>query len=138
MDSAIRLSPQPERRQYLALRSFYKRHELTEEEVVTTHSVSPFWRGLTFEEWRRLIGQGLATLNPKQRKTLELACFEGLLLNEIADRTNESLPNVRHHYYRGLDGLRKFLRNGAGAGGRVCGESGQGRELNGEVNDAEP
>jgi len=32
------------------------------------------------------------------------------LLSEIAERTRESLPNVRHHYYRGLEGLRKFLK----------------------------
>jgi hypothetical protein len=31
------------------------------------------------------------------------------LLSEIADRTKESLANVRHHYYRGLEGLRKFM-----------------------------
>ena len=68
------------------------------------------WRGLTFQEWRRVIEQGLATLNEKQRKTIELVCFEGLFLSEIAERTNESLPNVRHHYYRGLEGLRKFLQ----------------------------
>jgi RNA polymerase sigma-70 factor (ECF subfamily) len=65
---------------------------------------------LTAEEWKRVIEQGLATLNEKQRKTLDLACFHGLLLSEIAERTKESLPNVRHHYYRGLEGLRKFLQ----------------------------
>ena len=57
-----------------------------------------------------MIEQGLSTLNEKQRKTLELVCFEGLLFGEIAERTKESLPNVRHHYYRGLEGLRKFLK----------------------------
>jgi len=76
------------------------------------------WRGLTVQEWRRVIEQGLATLNQNQRKTLERACFQGLLLSEIAERTKESLPNVRHYYYRGLEGLRKFMQ--AGAGGRRC------------------
>jgi RNA polymerase sigma-70 factor (ECF subfamily) len=65
---------------------------------------------LTFREWRPLIEQGLATLNEKQRKTLELACFQGFLLSEIAERTKETLPNVRHHYYRGLEGMKKFLQ----------------------------
>jgi RNA polymerase sigma-70 factor (ECF subfamily) len=65
---------------------------------------------LTTQEWRRVIEQGLATLNEKQRKTVELACFHGLLLSEIAKRTKEPLTNVRHHYYRGLDGLRKCLQ----------------------------
>ncbi len=97
------------RRQYLALRNFYDRHQITEREVFESNSPDTSWRGLTFREWRRVIEQGLATLNEKQRKTLELVCFQGLLLNEIAERTEESLPNVRHHYYRGLQGLRKFL-----------------------------
>ena len=98
------------RRQYLELRSFYDRHQISEHEVSECNSVDVSWRGLTFQEWRRVIEQGLATLNEKQRKTLELVCFEGLLLSEIAERTKESLPNVRHHYYRGLVGLRKFMQ----------------------------
>ena len=98
------------RRQYLALRSFYDRRQIGEREVLESNSPDVSWRGLTFQEWRRVIEQGLATLNEKQRNTLELVCFEGLLLSEIAERTEESLPNVRHHYYRGLEGLRKFLQ----------------------------
>lgn len=99
------------RRQYLALRNFYDRQQVTECEITESNSVGVVsWRGLTFQEWRRVIEQGLATLNEKQRKTLELACFQGLLLSEIAERTKESLSNVRHHYYRGLEGLRKFLQ----------------------------
>lgn len=98
------------RRQYLALRNFYDRRLITEREVTESNSVGVSWRGLTFQEWGRVIEQGLATLNEKQRKTLELACFQGLLLSEIAERTKESLPNVRHHYYRGLEGLRGFLQ----------------------------
>jgi RNA polymerase sigma-70 factor (ECF subfamily) len=98
------------RRQYLALRNFYDRHEITEMEVVESNCADVSWRGLSFHEWRRVIQQGLATLNEKQRRTLEMACFHGFLLSEIAERTKESLPNVRHHYYRGLQALRKFLQ----------------------------
>jgi RNA polymerase sigma-70 factor (ECF subfamily) len=100
------------RRQYLALRNFYDRHQTTELAVVESNRVDVSWRGLTFQEWGRILQQGLATLNEKQRKTIELACFQGLLLSEIAERMKESLPNVRHHYYRGLQGLRKFLKEG--------------------------
>ena len=99
------------RRQYLALRNFYDRHKTTEAEIADSNSIDIVWRGLTSQEWRRVIQQGLATLTDKQRKTLELACFQGLLLSEIAERTRESLPNVRHHYYRGLQALRKFLHS---------------------------
>lgn len=97
------------RRQYLALRNFYSRHETTELEMSESNSLNASWRGLTFQEWRRILDEGLGTLNERQRKILELTCFQGLLLSEIADRTKESLANVRHHYYRGLEGLRKFM-----------------------------
>ena len=97
------------RRQYLALRNFYNRHETAELEMSESDSLNASWRGLTFQEWRRILDEGLGTLNERQRKILELSCFQGLLLSEIADRTKESLANVRHHYYRGLEGLRKFM-----------------------------
>src|SRR5439155_7157804 len=54
------------RRQYLSLRNFYDRHQITEQEVSASNSVDTSWRGLTFLEWRRVIEQGLATLTEKQ------------------------------------------------------------------------
>ena len=38
------------RRQYLALRNFYDRQQITEGEVSESNSVSVSWRGLTFQE----------------------------------------------------------------------------------------
>jgi RNA polymerase sigma-70 factor, ECF subfamily len=46
-------------------------------------------------------------LPPLQRKTIEMFYFEGLQLREISQRLDESLGNVRHHFYRGLERLRK-------------------------------
>lgn len=47
-----------------------------------------------------------------QRTTLDLFYFQGLELREISERLNEPLGNVRHHFYRGLEKLRKsaFVR----------------------------
>jgi RNA polymerase sigma-70 factor (ECF subfamily) len=42
-----------------------------------------------------------------QRQTLELFYFEGLELREISERLHEPFGNVRHHFYRGLERLRK-------------------------------
>jgi RNA polymerase sigma-70 factor (ECF subfamily) len=117
------------RKQYLKLRHFYDLHQITEVEVVESNRVNASRRGLTFQESRRVIQQGLATLNEKQRKTLELTCFQGLSLSEIAERTRESLPNVRHHYYRGLQALRKFLQPDTSSEVQ--------RELNREAKDVE-
>lgn len=46
-------------------------------------------------------------LSDMQRKTLELFYFQGLELREISDRLNEPIGNIRHHFYRGLERLRK-------------------------------
>jgi RNA polymerase sigma-70 factor (ECF subfamily) len=42
-----------------------------------------------------------------QRLTLELFYFEGLDLREISKKLNQPLGNSRHHFYRGLERLRK-------------------------------
>ena len=42
-----------------------------------------------------------------QRKTLELYYFDGMDLREISQRLQETFGNVRHHFYRGLERLRK-------------------------------
>jgi RNA polymerase sigma-70 factor (ECF subfamily) len=46
-------------------------------------------------------------LTPMQRRTLELFYFEGLELREIGEQLREPFGNVRHHFYRGLERLRK-------------------------------
>jgi len=46
-------------------------------------------------------------LSSIQRRTLELFYFEGLDLREISERLREPFGNVRHHFYRGLERLRK-------------------------------
>jgi RNA polymerase sigma-70 factor (ECF subfamily) len=49
----------------------------------------------------------LRDLPENQRRTLEMFFFEGLELREIALKLDESFENIRHHYYRGLQKLRK-------------------------------
>jgi RNA polymerase sigma-70 factor, ECF subfamily len=46
-------------------------------------------------------------LTQMQRRTLELFYFEGFELKEISERLHEPFGNVRHHFYRGLERLRK-------------------------------
>jgi RNA polymerase sigma-70 factor (ECF subfamily) len=46
-------------------------------------------------------------LTQMQRRTLELFYFQGLELREISERLQEPFGNVRHHFYRGLERLRK-------------------------------
>jgi RNA polymerase sigma-70 factor, ECF subfamily len=46
-------------------------------------------------------------LTHMQRQTLEMFYFEGMELREISERLLEPFGNVRHHFYRGLERLRK-------------------------------
>lgn len=54
-----------------------------------------------------MLGVAFAELSQVQRRTLELFFFEGMDMREIADAIGETLGNVRHYYYRGLERLRE-------------------------------
>src|SRR5260370_25345846 len=71
-------------------------------------------------EAREGIQRGLQALSPVQKRVLHLAYFEGLTMKEIAAETGESLGNVWHHHYRGLDKLRDQL-SGADQGSDLRG-----------------
>jgi len=61
---------------------------------------------------RVLLERAFEDLPEIQRRTLNLFYFQGLELREISESLNEPLGNVRHHFYRGLEKLRKsaFVR----------------------------
>lgn len=56
---------------------------------------------------REQLLRALQDLPEKQSLTLKLNFFEGLNLREISERLGDSVDQVRHHYYRGLDKLRR-------------------------------
>lgn len=95
------------RRQQLAARHFYQ--ETNIEQLETISESDSLLGRLSRPELKHLIRQGLASLNNRQRRVLELASYDGMSMNEIADKTGESVSNVRHYYYRGLKKLRSFV-----------------------------
>jgi RNA polymerase sigma-70 factor (ECF subfamily) len=112
-----------DRRRYLKSRHFYTCVGLDG----TTEVVDP--RSQNREEDARLgswvgnttIEALLGTLTEEQRNTLSLHFYEGYTFAEIAAKLHQSLGNIRNHYYRGLDKLRKQVfprkmpgRNGSG------------------------
>ena len=99
------------RRQHLQRREFYKNTELEELETRPVEPRATF--GLSSAETKRLVRQSLNALSDKQKSVIEMVCYEGLTMREIAERTGDSLVSVRHHYYRGLQKLRSL----------ICGES---------------
>jgi RNA polymerase sigma-70 factor (ECF subfamily) len=55
--------------------------------------------------WRELI----ECLSEDQWETLRLHFYEGYTFDEISQMRNLTVGNVRHHFYRGLDRLRKHI-----------------------------
>lgn len=97
------------RRQQLTTRQFYS--ETNIEDHLKTHASEggSLLGKLSHPELKHLVRQGLARLNRQQRRVLELASYDGLSMSEIADKTGESVSNVRHYYYRGLKKLRTVI-----------------------------
>ncbi len=112
-----------DRRRYLHSRHFYTRLDLNGAADLPDARLEGREEGDTFCQ---LVGnttiQGLLdTLTEDQRNTLSLHFFEGYTFGEIAVKLDQSLGNIRNHYYRGLDKLRKQMfpsklpgRNGYG------------------------
>jgi RNA polymerase sigma-70 factor (ECF subfamily) len=95
------------RRQHLQGRQFYNGAEL--EEFDTQLERARPTCGLSSPETKALVRQSMKALSETQRSVIEMACYEGLSMHEIAERTGESFANVRHHYYRGMEKLRAFI-----------------------------
>ena len=53
--------------------------------------------------------RALEAMSGDQRRTLQLYFFEGHTIAEISEKLGQPLGNVKHHYYRGLEKLRKHL-----------------------------
>lgn len=92
------------RREYLSHREHYTAHELNEEQVDTGKQL--FVNEIVA---RNLLDRVRGQLSAEQQRTLELHFFEGYSLREIAEKTNQTLGNIRHHYYRGLERLRAIV-----------------------------
>src|SRR5271170_5739588 len=96
------------RKQHLNARKFYSQTDLEEVENRVPETPPTLGR-FTQPELKHLIQQGLKTLNEPQRRVIALASHDGLSMKEIADKTSDTVSNVRHHYYRGLQKLRSFV-----------------------------
>ena len=102
------------RRRYLNCRHFYTRVDLADVENELSD------RGNTIEEQisgddALLENSGLKRvfddLSDNQQETLRLFFVEGYTLPEIAVKLNQTHGNVKHHYFRGLEKLRKHVFN---------------------------
>ncbi len=108
------------RRRYLTSRHFYTQLDLDD---MASEIADPRTSAGHFEDSidGRLgnggLQQAFEALAENQRQTLRLFFIEGYTFDEIAARLGQSRGNVKHHYFRGLDRLRKEL-----FGGKLPGE----------------
>jgi RNA polymerase sigma-70 factor, ECF subfamily len=99
-----------ERRRHLTSRQFYTREEIgneTNQVVGIATEESDYSVEAVFG--RNGLEEVLKALSEDQRETLRLHFFEGYTLAEISEKLGQPLGSVRHHYYRGLDKLRKRM-----------------------------
>jgi len=107
-----------DRRRYLNSRHFYTRVDLDGvADLVDSRSESR----VDAPPFGSLVGnatiQGLLdTLTEDQRNTLSLHFFDGYTFAEIAAKLDQSVGNIRNHYYRGLEKLRKRIFPGKSPG----------------------
>lgn len=95
-----------ERRRYLTTRQFYC-HPGGDEVVGIPTSEDDYSAEAVFG--RNGLEKVFESLSKDQRETLRLHFFEGYSLPEIALKLGEPYGNVKHHYYRALDKLRKQM-----------------------------
>jgi RNA polymerase sigma-70 factor, ECF subfamily len=95
-----------DRRGHLARRGFYAGTELDSLDD-TIAGETDLDREIAAKLNRAQLEKAFTQLPEVQRKTLSLFYFEGLELREISARLNQPFGNTRHHFYRGLERLRK-------------------------------
>jgi len=114
-----------DRRRYLQSRHFYSQVEL---EGASEFPDKCAERQPEKEWVDQLVGNTtvtglLASLSEDQRNTLGLYFYEGYTFEEIAAKLQQSVGNIRNHYYRGLEKLRKQIFPG-----KLPGRNGYGRK----------
>lgn len=100
------------RRRYLTSRHFYKSVDI--DDVAGELSDPRTESSELGKSFLGLLGAGrlekaFEALSEGQRQTLWLHFFEGYTLDEIAAKLGQSRGNIKHHYFRGLDRLRKQI-----------------------------
>jgi RNA polymerase sigma-70 factor (ECF subfamily) len=99
-----------ERRRYLSARQFYAGQN-QEGAVDRTVGIPTTECDYSAEAvfGRNGLEKVVNALSQDQKETLRLHFFEGYTFAEISMKMDQSLGNVRHHYYRALEKLREQM-----------------------------
>jgi RNA polymerase sigma-70 factor, ECF subfamily len=100
------------RRRYLTSRHFYTRLDLEDaasELADPGANVSQIENSIDGTLGNGVLSRVFNELSENQRQTLRLHFMEGYTLDEIAAKLGQSRGNIKHHYFRGLERLRKEI-----------------------------
>jgi RNA polymerase sigma-70 factor (ECF subfamily) len=98
------------RRRYLNARHYQAPREAEEDAANIVAPAARFYdESIEAHFGKERFRIALEQMSEEQRETLRLYFFEGYTLEEIAERLGQSRGNVKHHYYRGLDKLRREM-----------------------------
>jgi RNA polymerase sigma-70 factor (ECF subfamily) len=106
------------RHRYLTSRCFYQQVDLDNLAGELEDPRTTFQHGRSIQE---MFGESdfdkvFSELSRNQRETLRLHFFDGYTFAEIAAELGQSRGNIKHHYFRGLERLRKELFAGKSPG----------------------
>jgi RNA polymerase sigma-70 factor (ECF subfamily) len=101
-----------DRRRHLASRHFYANEELDETLLTFDGPITDtafYERSIEGSLGTEMLSKIAEALSIDQRRTIQLYFFEGYTFEEIAELTKQMVGNVRNHYYRGLEKIRKLV-----------------------------
>jgi len=97
------------RRRYLSSRHFYSRVDL-DDAVEDPNAISNNLDELIEQSIENdRLNKVFAALSEDQQQTMRLFFIEGYTFEEIAGKLGQSRGNIKHHYFRGLEKLRREL-----------------------------
>src|SRR5208282_18467 len=110
------------RRRYLNSRHFYTRVDLDD---VGTELADPRTSAAEIEgvidatRGNGKLQKVFEELSENQQQTLKFFFVEGYTFDEIAEKLGQSRGNIKNHYFRGLERLRKHIFSGKLVGPRA-------------------
>jgi RNA polymerase sigma-70 factor, ECF subfamily len=109
------------RRRYLARRHFYSHQELDDCALsfADSKAASQFEDSILERVGKKDIQRLFQKLSENERQALLLRFVEGYELSEIAERMGQSKANIKNHYFRGIEKLRKHIFDGKLTGKRA-------------------
>jgi len=103
------------RRRYLNSRHFYTRVDLDDVETELADPRNPateIEEAINARIGNSSLSKVFEELSENQQQTLQLFFVEGYTFDEIAAKLGQTRGNIKNHYFRGLDRLRKHIFSG--------------------------